>query len=137
MSTCYFANGVYGIKLSTHFGEQSWYKFFIAQLDAVMQGELSDQDEESLDDCVRRGEKKATKKLLSLFSTLVGKRLKIPEGAEFYWSGSEDERPVGVHDTGAEDWILGFGIFLEPWKYPPIPNSFRKKAELHSWVTAS
>jgi hypothetical protein len=49
------------------------------------------------------------------------------------WTGSEADR-LAHCATPADEWILGFGVFTNPWNYPPMDASFRKSASFHSWV---
>jgi hypothetical protein len=57
----------------------------------------------------------------------------VPEGASLQWTGSDDDQPARC-DTAAGQWILGFGLFTEPNKYPPMDPSFIAKSQWHTWV---
>ena len=58
----------------------------------------------------------------------------VPASASLLWTGSEADRLV-QSDTPADEWILGYGIFTNPWDYPPMEESFKKTARFHSWVS--
>jgi hypothetical protein len=57
----------------------------------------------------------------------------VPASAALLWTGSEADR-LAHCATPADEWILGFGVFTNPWDYPPMDASFRKSASFHSWV---
>jgi len=57
----------------------------------------------------------------------------VPASAALLWTGSEADR-LARCATPADDWILGYGVFTNPWDYPPMDESFRKNASFHSWV---
>jgi hypothetical protein len=57
----------------------------------------------------------------------------VPEGIALYHTGSDDDRPARC-STPHDDWVLGWGVFTSPWKFPEIHESFRKITSLHSWV---
>ena len=57
----------------------------------------------------------------------------VPASAVLLWTGSEADR-LAHCETPADEWILGFGVFTNPWDYPPMDASFRKSASFHSWV---
>jgi hypothetical protein len=57
----------------------------------------------------------------------------VPASAALLWTGSEADR-LARCETPAEEWILGFGAFTNPWDYPPMDESFRKSSGFHSWV---
>jgi len=37
-------------------------------------------------------------------------------------------------ETPPNEWILGYGVFTNPWDYPPMDESFRKNSTFHSWA---
>ena len=57
----------------------------------------------------------------------------VPASAVLLWTGSEADR-LAHCATPADEWILGFGLFTNPWDFPPMDASFRKSASFHSWV---
>ena len=57
----------------------------------------------------------------------------VSPSAALLWTGSEADR-LAHCATPADEWILGFGVFTNPWDYPPMDASFRKSASFHSWV---
>jgi len=57
----------------------------------------------------------------------------VPASAALLWTGSEADR-LARCETPADEWILGFGVFTNPWDYPPMEESFRKNSGFHSWV---
>ncbi len=57
----------------------------------------------------------------------------VPESAALLWTGSEADR-LARCATPADEWILGFGVFTNPWDYPVMDESFRKNSGFHSWV---
>jgi hypothetical protein len=57
----------------------------------------------------------------------------VPASAVLLWTGSEADR-LARCATPADEWILGYGVFTNPWDYPPMDESFRKSASFHSWV---
>jgi hypothetical protein len=57
----------------------------------------------------------------------------IPVSAALLWTGSEADR-LARCATPADEWVLGYGVFTNPWDYPPMDESFRKSASFHSWA---
>jgi hypothetical protein len=57
----------------------------------------------------------------------------VPASAALLWTGSEADR-LARCETPADEWILGFGVFTNPWDYPPMDESFRKNSTFHSWA---
>ena len=57
----------------------------------------------------------------------------VPAVAALLWTGSEADR-LAQCATPADEWILGYGVFTNPWDYPPMDESFRKSASFHSWA---
>jgi hypothetical protein len=57
----------------------------------------------------------------------------IPVSAALLWTGSEADR-LARSATPADEWVLGYGVFTNPWDYPPMDESFRKSASFHSWA---
>jgi hypothetical protein len=57
----------------------------------------------------------------------------VPASAALLWTGSEADR-LARCATPADEWILGFEVFTNPWDYPPMDASFRKSSGFHSWV---
>jgi hypothetical protein len=57
----------------------------------------------------------------------------VPGSAALLWTGSEADR-LARCVTPADEWILGYGVFTNPWDYPPMDESFRKSASFHSWA---
>jgi hypothetical protein len=57
----------------------------------------------------------------------------VPASAVLLWTGSEADR-LAHCATPADEWILGLGVFTNPWDYPPMDESFRKSASFHSWA---
>ena len=57
----------------------------------------------------------------------------IPASAALLWTGSGPDR-LARCATPADEWILGYGVFTNPWDYPPMDESFRKNASFHSWA---
>jgi hypothetical protein len=58
----------------------------------------------------------------------------VPDSASLLWTGSEADR-LAQSVTPADEWILGYGIFTDPWDYPPMEESFKRTARFHSWVS--
>lgn len=59
--------------------------------------------------------------------------INVPESADLLWTGSNDDQPARCA-TGAEDWVLGFGLFTRPDKFPPMDPTFLEASEWHTWV---
>jgi len=57
----------------------------------------------------------------------------IPEGAQLIYTEDDDSRP-GRTATPSYEWIIGFGLFMSPFDYPQADESFKKKADWHTWV---
>ena len=57
----------------------------------------------------------------------------VPASAALLWTGSAADR-LARCATPADEWILGFGVFTNPWDYPPMDDSFRKVSGFHSWA---
>jgi hypothetical protein len=57
----------------------------------------------------------------------------VPASAALLWTGSEVDR-LARCATPADEWVLGYGVFTNPWDYPPMDESFRNNASFHSWA---
>ena len=57
----------------------------------------------------------------------------VPASAALLWTGSEADR-LARCATPADEWILGYGVFTNPWDYPPMDESFKKISGFHSWA---
>jgi hypothetical protein len=57
----------------------------------------------------------------------------VPASAALLWTGSEADR-LARCATPADEWVLGYGLFTNPWDYPAMDESFRKNSGFHSWV---
>jgi hypothetical protein len=57
----------------------------------------------------------------------------VPASAALLWTGSEADR-LAQCETPADEWILGYGVFTNPWDYPPMDESFRMNSAFHSWA---
>lgn len=83
------------------------------------------------------GELEGAMGVLQIRDRLIGAfaedRIHVPASAALLWTGSEADR-LAHCATPADEWILGFGVFTNPWNYPPMDASFRKSASFHSWV---
>lgn len=132
MSTSCGAAGAFGILLSNVTGIEGVFKKFKAELLAL---EAGGDDVEIL----IRDESEEMKKVLTKYQHLFTKRLHtvhgiiVPPTATLHYTGIEDDRPADG-GTPAEEWVLGFGIFMKPWKYPKMLKSFRAEADYHTWV---
>jgi hypothetical protein len=83
------------------------------------------------------GELEGAMEVLQIRDRLIGAfaedGIHVPASAALLWTGSEADR-LAHCATPADEWILGFGVFTNPWNYPPMDASFRKSASFHSWV---
>jgi hypothetical protein len=59
----------------------------------------------------------------------------VPDGAQLLETGKEDERP-GECSTAGDEFVLGFGLFTNPWDYPVMDQSFKDAADWHTWAWA-
>src|ERR1700692_2092884 len=57
----------------------------------------------------------------------------IPASAALLWTGSEADR-LARCPTPVDEGVLGYGVFTNPWDYPPMDESFRTNASFHSWA---
>jgi hypothetical protein len=57
----------------------------------------------------------------------------VPASAALLWTGSEADR-LARCATPADEWILGYGVFTNPWDYPPMDESFKNVSGFHSWA---
>lgn len=69
-------------------------------------------------------------RLIELFAEIG---IIVPASAALLWTGSEADR-LARCETPSDEWILGFGVFTNPWNYPPMDESFRKNSAFHSWA---
>ena len=83
------------------------------------------------------GDLEGAPEVLQIRDRLIGAFAKdgilVPASAVLLWTGSEADR-LARCATPADEWILGFSVFTNPWNYPPMDASFRKSASFHSWV---
>ncbi len=91
-------------------------------------------EEESAED---PGELESTPEVLEVRDRLIRAFAEagiiVPESAALLWTGSEADR-LARCATPADEWILGFGVFTNPWDYPVMDESFRKNSGFHTWV---
>lgn len=121
-------SGAFGLLLSKYAGDLgSTYKWFLQKVNGTGDAAslTNDEMEAIAAPCVAR--------LRARFREIG---IDVPKGAQLIFTGYDDERP-GRCQVDEEEWILGFGVFMEPWKYPPMHESFRKAAEFYNWVWMS
>ena len=68
-----------------------------------------------------------------LIKAFAEDRIIVPASAALLWTGSEADR-LAQCATPADEWILGYGVFTNPWEYPPMDESFKKSSGFHSWA---
>jgi hypothetical protein len=68
-----------------------------------------------------------------LIKAFAETRIIVPASAALLWTGSEADR-LARCATPADEWILGFGVFTNPWDYPPMDESFKNVSGFHSWA---
>lgn len=126
MSTACGANGAFGILLSDVKGPA--LGAIRKKLERIEEKYLEDVEADS------PASMPAVRRLLKpLRDALSAVGIVVPDGARLLWTGSDDDRPASC-DTDAEQWILGFGLFTRPDKYPPMSQSFIKASRWHTWV---
>ena len=126
MSTDYFVNGAYGILLSRYEAQLGDLpKRINAAAEAAM--DEGGMPVDIRNDAVRR----FVPALRKAFATLG---IVVPPQARLLSTGDEDDRP-GRCNVSYEEWVLGFGVFIRPDKYPQMHRSFVKAADHHTWVT--
>jgi hypothetical protein len=83
------------------------------------------------------GDLESTSEVLALRDRLVQTFAEdgiiVPSSAALLWTGAEADR-LARCATPADEWVLGYGVFTNPWDYPPMDESFRKSASFHSWA---
>jgi hypothetical protein len=57
----------------------------------------------------------------------------VPTDVDLSYTGSDDDQPAQCQ-TAADQYILGYGIFKDPWTYPELDVTFRALAQHHTWV---
>ena len=130
MPTSCGASGAYGVLLTDFPAMAAIY----AELKTFVAARLAELDEAM--DTVAPNEFKADElrpfceRLIKAFAE---DGVIVSESATLHWTGSEDDRPAQC-ETAADEWVLGWGMFLDPWKYPEMDASFRSKAAYHTWV---
>ncbi len=132
MSMSSGAAGAFGIMLSTIPQIQDIYGKFEAE---VLVLEEKEGDRESLIREDNEEIKEILAKYQTLFSTLLHTKcgVIVPCLATLHYTGCEDDR-LGTGSTPAKEWVLGFGIYTNPWEYPEMADSFRTVAGYHTWV---
>ncbi len=121
MSYNLFACGAFGILLSDYAKElKDLYTEFLEEV------EEHRDDPEARDDVARR----YSPRFIEAFRALG---IHVPEGAELHYTDEEEDRP-GSTETPGNDWVLGFGLFTNPWDWPPMDESFREVARFEQWV---
>ena len=138
MGNCVFANGAFGWRVGESAKNASLgglrmnnlaQEFRVAMEKAAK--DLGTDDSEELSEHLHAAAKPWVKTFAETMK-IVG--VKVPVGSELIWTGTEDAR-IGEDATEADEWILGRGLLLPPWKHPPVHTSFRRIAEWHLWVT--
>lgn len=127
MSVDYGAAGAYGILLSSH--QDKFPGAYEALLKEAARIEPGERSASELDEAV------ISKCLDGIVAGFRSAGIICPEGCFLVHTGEADERP-GRTATGPDDWVIGFGIFTEPWAWPEIHTSFRELATFHTWVWA-
>jgi hypothetical protein len=136
MSTSCGASGVYGILIPSEpkrFPE-------VAELRTKMEQYLNDGDKNGtwMEKMFNSpSEDPKVKRFRKLFIEAFRKRgIDVPLNAKLHHTGDEDDRPArgGV---AADEWVLGFGLYTRPEKYPKLSHSFLKLADWHTWVWLS
>lgn len=131
MSTSAGAGGVFGISL--------WDLELVADIYKELKNFIADAVEHDPDYDVFldkpesiRGFKKFEKRIIQ---RLEANNIFVPKSARLLGTGSEDDRP-GNCDAPGDEFVIGFGLFTVPWKYPPMDKSFKRLAKWHTWAWA-
>lgn len=125
MSDSAGAGGVFGILLAARPEVADIYQ----ELSDYVANEIDYMDETELSNNPRI-RRKFEKRFIQRFKE---HGIAIPSGAKLHYSGLEDSR-VGDCDCPSEEWVLGFGLFTNPWNYPRMHVSFRRTASWHTWA---
>jgi hypothetical protein len=131
------AGGAYGILLSNN--ELPAVVEIVKKLNQIVSDFPNSNQEEELDPELHYepedypGVKELVEPLRQAFREAG---INVPESADLLWTGSDDERPARCA-TGGEDWVLGFGLFTRPDKFPAMDPTFLEASEWHTWVWMS
>jgi hypothetical protein len=123
------AQGAFGLLLSNHAQELSTLQ---EEFKAAV-SEAEKRAEEAMDSTEEAREVVADEWVDRFVEAFRQAGINVPEEANLFYTGSEDERP-GRTDAPAEEWVLGFGMLTMPWDWPEMDASFRKAAFWHTWV---
>lgn len=130
MSMSYFASGVFGINLH----EIKELKPLIHDIEKAASEFVPD---DRCDDCA------AYQRVCHIddqfcaraVSELNAIGIKMPTGVAIHYTGDKEEH-AGRCAVAAEQWLIGYGLFKNPWDIPVImfDESFKRKAEWLTWV---
>lgn len=132
MSTSVGASGAFGLLVHDYEELDPLVKEFVAELEALQENDEDDDGNGFNGDKYAPVTRKYTKKFVKEFAKLG---IVCPPRIDLHWTADEDSRP-GVTQVDADCWILGYGIFMKPWKWPPMDKSFKKAAKFYNWVWA-
>jgi hypothetical protein len=132
------AGGAFGIFLpdATDPAVKRLYKAFTARVGKLVGDYHADAEgrDSDLPDDPDELREIAAQEFLGRFVAAFRKAgVEVPDGARLIWTGSEDDRP-GRTDCPADEWVLGWGLFTEPHRYPPMADSFKAVAGWHTWA---
>lgn len=123
------AAGAFGLYLPQFDLLADLYKEVQDYVEAVREGDEEEDPEDNPREFMRIPE------FRDRFAAAFLERYKIivPPGASLIWTGSDDDRPARCN-TPSEEWVLGWGLFTNPWDYPEMDATFREESEFHTWV---
>lgn len=134
MSTSAGAAGAFGILLMER-SEVSGLRAQINDLINGLQDENQADEDQTYDDLNLDPDDKPEIKAFTplLITAFRNAGIEVPDEAELFWTGWEHDRPANC-STPAEEFVLGFGLFTDPWDFPEMHQSFRDIARWHTWV---
>lgn len=125
MSTSAGGCGAYGLLLSD-FPEVAP---ILEELKAAV--EALDPDKEEFTDDFEHSD--AAKEFARRFREALSANLGVEIPVEFGLLWTNEDHPAEC-DVDENEWILGMGIFTNPWNWPAIPEALREKAKFYNWA---
>ena len=130
MSTEYFANAVFGVKLDE--ADEARIREAVERARPVAESSRADWD-----DLTPADQMHAMVELIDEnegFVTGLRDRYGASDKARLHWTGDEDDRP-GRCNIEADVFVLGYGLLALP--ETPVPPDFIPLAEWFTWVEAA
>jgi hypothetical protein len=101
----------------------------LEELEATVQALDPDKEEFTYDFANSEAANELSQRFREALSASLG--VEIPTEFRLIWTDEDHPAECTVDEN---EWILGMGIFTNPWNWPVIPEALREKAKFYNWA---